>query len=984
MLKHSLKFLIIIPFILAFTMFSVDKKVNVDEPIAPPFLNYSSQWVDSIFNSMTTEQKIGQLFMIPVYPNQASQSDIDNLINKYEVGGLIYFKGHPTRVAQLTNHFQSISNIPLMTAIDGEWGVGMRVDSTVVYPHQLMLGAIKDNNLIYSMGVQIAKQCEALGININFAPDIDINNNPMNPVIGVRSFGEDKIKVSQKGYAYSLGMQDNNVLAVAKHFPGHGDTDVDSHKDLPIINVSRDRLDSLEMFPFKQLINTGVGGIMMAHLFIPALDNTPNLPSSLSKKVVNGILVDELGFKGLIFTDALGMQGVAKNFGAGEAEVKALLAGDDILLMSQNVPIAYNAVLKAVNNGTIPMQIIDSKVKKILLAKYWMKLNKFKPLNTKKISDVLNSNEAQLLNRKLIESALTLVQNTDSTIPFQNLETIKIASISIGNGEPTVFQDYLSRYAKVDNFSINKSASSDEFYTIESKLTDYDYVIVGIHDTRQYSVKTYGITTETLNLVSRLARKQKIILDLFGNPYALKRFSNLDKVTAILVSYEDSKVAQELSAQLLFGGIPAKGVLPVSVNETYELGSGYTTAQIRLKYSIPEELNINYNQLYQIDTLIYSAIGQKTFPGCQILAIKNGVVFYQKSYGYHTYKMKIPVKWNDIYDIASITKVAATTTALMKLYDEGKFNIYDKMSKYLPALDSTNKSDIRVLDVMTHQAQLTPWIPFYKRALNKDGTWNKEYLSHTQSDIYNVHVSKNVYMNGEFQKEVYKEIYESKLLSRKRYKYSDLGFYLLKDVVKKQAEEPINEYVAKNFYAPLGAYSTGYNPLDNGFDKNQIPPTEYDFKFRKQLVQGYVHDYGAAIFGGVSGHAGLFSSANDLGKLLQMYLQGGEYAGKQYIKTSTLELFTKQPFHANRRAIGFDATDGNGEGPACRLSSAKSFGHTGFTGCMVWVDPQYDFVFVFLSNRIYPDIENKKINEKNIREIVQSLFYQSFLKYNIQ
>lgn len=976
-----MKVLVLVPFVLAFTVFSIREKSEKPEPTDPPFVNYSSQWVDSVFSSMTLEEKIGQLFMIPVYPDQENQNFADNLIKNYKVGGLIYFKGHPTKVAQLTNHFQSISETPLMMAIDGEWGVGMRLDSVVVYPHQLMLGAIEDNSLIYAMGEQIATQCNTLGININFAPVVDINNNAMNPVIGVRSFGENKIKVSQKGYAYSLGMQDNNVLAVAKHFPGHGDTDVDSHKDLPIINVSRQRLDTLEMFPFKHLINNGVGGIMMAHLYIPSLDNSPNLPSSLSEKITNGILIEELGFKGLVFTDALGMQGVAKFFGPGEAEIKALQAGVDVLLMSDDVAVSYKAVLNAVKNGKISEEIIDFKVKKILLAKYWMKLNKFKPLNTKNIGDVLNSPEAQLVNRKLVESALTLVQNVDNTIPFQNLESVKIASVSIDNGEPTVFQDFLLRYARVDNYTINKSAPESDFFALETKLADYDYVIVGVHNTSQYAVKTYGITTTALEFVSRLARKQKVVLDLFGNPYALKRFSNLDKVVAILVSFEDTKVAQELSAQLLFGGIPAKGKLPVTVNDIFKQGNGLTTAQMRIKYSIPAELHINYEKLAQIDSLIYSSIGQKAFPGCQVLAIKDGTVFYQKSYGYHTYKMKQPVKWNDIYDLASITKVASTTTALMKLYEEGKFDVYEKMSTYLPALDTTNKSHIRILDVLTHQAQLTPWIPFYKRALNSDGSWNTDLLSHSYSDTYNIHVSKNVYMNDEFQKQVYQRIYNSDLRSSKRYKYSDLGFYLFKQIVEKQSEQSLDKFVKTNFYDKLGAYSLGYNPMDNGFDENQTPPTEYDFKFRKQLVQGYVHDYGAAIFGGVGGHAGLFSSANDLGKLMQMFLQNGEYAGVRYLKSSTLALFTKQPFHTNRRALGFDATDGNGVGPACSLTSSKSYGHTGFTGCMVWVDPKYDFVYIFLSNRIYPDIENNLLMENNVRELVQSLFYQSFLYY---
>ena len=487
---------------------------------------------------------------------------------------------------------------------------------------------------------------------------------------------------------------------------------------------------------------------------------------------------------------------------------------------------------------------------------------------------------------------------------------------------------------------------------------------------------------DRLNFVSRLANKQAVILDLFGNPYAIDRFSNLDKVHAILVSYEDSDVAQELSAQLIFGGITAKGKLPVTVNNTFKYGDGLTTAQLRMKYTIPQELNINYGKLQEIDSLIYWAIGQKAFPGCQILAVKDGVVFFEKSYGYHTYKMTEPVVWDDIYDIASITKVAATTMALMKLYDEGKFDVYQKMSYYLPELDTTNKKNIRAIDVLTHRAQLVSWIPFYKRALFKDGSWNPQYLSNRYSEKHNVLVSKNVYLNGKFHDEVYARILNSDLRPRKNYQYSDIGFYLFWKIIEKQTGMNIDEYLKKEFYESLGAYTLGYNPIQNGFSEKKTPPTEYDMSFRKNLVQGYVHDYGAAVYGGLGGHAGLFSSANDLAKLFQMLLQNGEYAGQNYLKASTIKFFTTKPFSNSRRCIGFDGTNGSGSGPACGLSSYESYGHTGFTGCIVWADPRYNFIYIFLSNRIYPDIENKILIDENIRAKVQSLLYQSFSYYS--
>ncbi len=946
----------------------------------PPFVNVTSAWVDSVFNSMTLEQKIGQLFVVAVYPQKDNFSDIDNLIKKYHIGGVIYFKGSPTKVVTLTNHFQAISEIPLMTSIDGEWGVGMRLDSVIDFPPQMMLGAISDNRLIYQMGEQIANQCKILGININYAPVIDINNNPANPVIGMRSFGEDKINVAQKGYLYAQALQDNGILAVAKHFPGHGDTDKDSHKTLPIITASQERIDSLELFPFKQLINEGIGGVMAAHLYIPALEKKKNLPSTLSKNIVTELLQEKLGFKGLIFTDALGMKGVAEYAEPGKVEVLALEAGNDILLMSSNVPLAVENIKKAIKSGKIKEADLDRRVKLILTAKYWMGLNEFKHIDTKDITKKLNNEDAILLNRKLIENALTLVKDDNNLLPFKNLQSIKIASVSIGDGKKTVFQDYLKRYTKVDAFAIDKNASQQDFDKLIEKLSDYDYIIVGMHKPNMWNSKTFGFTQLSIDFVDKLALQKSVVLDVFGSPYAVNRFKYTDYMRAIIVSYEDTEESQELSAQLIFGGIPALGRLPVSLNK-FKLGEGVFTSQIRLKYTIPAELNINEKYLKNIDSIVYTAIAAKAFPGCQIMAIKDGKVFFQKSYGYHTYKMKHPVEWDDVYDLASITKIMATVPSLMKLYEQGKLDVFKTIGYYLPELDTTNKANLKIIDILTHQARLKPWIPFYKRALNRDGSWNRNFLSSHYSKKFNVKVSDNCYITSDFENEVYKEIYDSPLLNRKRYRYSDLGFYLFKELIEKETGESLDTFVTENFYSILGMNNTCYKPLEHGIPKKKIPPTEYDYKFRKKLVQGYVHDYGAAVLGGVGGHAGLFANANDLAKISQMYLNNGTYAGYRFFDAKTVKFFTKKPFGNSRRALGFDSTDGHGEGPACGYASSVSFGHTGFTGGIVWIDPKYNFIYIFLSNRVYPSAENRQLIDMNIREKIQRQFYMSFLYY---
>ncbi len=951
----------------------------------PPFAEYNSQWVDSVFATLSLDQKIGQLFMVAAYSKfgQSHINEIAYMIKNYHIGGIIYFQGGPIQLAHMNNYFQSISKVPIMSAIDGEWGLGMRLDSTISYPRQVMLGAIQDESLIYDMGYEIANQCKRIGININFAPVADVYNNPKNPVIGVRSFGEDKVKVTQKSFAYMIGMQDNNVLATAKHFPGHGDTDTDSHKDLPIIKHTRQRLDSIEMFPFKNLIESGIGGMMVAHLYIPTIEPTPNLASSLSSNFITDILKNELKFKGLIFTDALGMQGITDHFEPGVADLKAFMAGVDILLMSEDVSRAFKLIKQAITEGTITEEVLNQRVKKILRAKQWMGLNTFKPIKIENIYEDLNSEHAKLINIKLVQSAITLVKDENNLLPFTNLEKTKFASVSIGTGELTNFQTTMSLYADVKHFSIKKDAPVSEYNTLIDKLKDYDMIIVGIHDTKMYSYQTFGITKESIDFVANLSKIKKVVLDIYANPHSLNRFYSLDKVNSILISYEDSELSREMSAQLLFGGIYAEGKLPVNVSTTFPLGTGIWHEKVRLKYSIPAELKIDKIELEkEIDSIILGALDTAVFPGCQIMAIKDGVVFYHKSFGYLDSEEKKKANTWNIYDLASLTKVLATTISLMKLYDKDKFLLSDRIAKYIPELWNTNKEEVIIRDILTHQAQLASWIPFYLRTIDNNGKLKKEFYSDTMSPKYNLKVAKNIYMANEYKDSIYKRIYAVKQKEERKYVYSDMGFYLFSKMIDTLAGVTIDKYVNDNFYAPLGAYTLCYNPLTH-FNKGVIAPTEDDKVFRKQLLQGYVHDYGAAMLGGVCGHAGLFGNANDIAKVLQMLLQKGYYADRQYIDAATIELFTKKQetnVSGNKRALGFDRCEKGNTGSASYMASEQSYGHTGFTGTMVWVDPKYDFIFIFLSNRINPDINNNKINQMNTRAKVHTALYKAIKK----
>lgn len=962
---------------------AIDIRHN-DEKIVPPFINKDVSWVDSVFNSMSNDEKITQLFMVAAYSNRnkAHVDEISKLIKDYKIGGLIFFQGGPARQAILTNYYQSISKTPLFISIDGEWGLSMRLDSTMTFPRQMMLGALDNDSLIYEMGKEIACECIRMGIQINFAPVIDINNNYLNPVIGRRSFGEDKEKIVRKACNYMNGLQDYNVMAVGKHFPGHGNTDADSHLSLPVICSSYEQLDSTEFYPFKQLISKGVTGIMVAHLSVPALDSTTNLASTLSPLIVKDLLKGKLGFKGLVFTDALNMKGVSKYFKSGDLEVRALKAGNDILVFPEDIPLALKQIKQAIDSGEISMDEINEKCKKVLAAKYWAGLNKLQPIDLTNLYEDLNTPTAMLLRRKLVEGSLTLVKNENNLVPFYRLDTISFASLAIGASSQNTFQDYLSLYANIKHFTIKSNEKIKNIDTIINSLAKYNTIIISIHNSNSDALKDFGITEQTINIINILSEKSNIILDIFGTPYCLSKLNNISRIKAILLSYDDYELTKQLSAQLLFGGIPSKGILPVTVSNDFKLGYGIILKnKIRLKYSVPEELGIDSKYLNKIDSLVSYAIKKKAFPGCQIVVAKDGIVFYRKSFGYYTYEKVNKVTNDDIYDLASLTKIFSSTISLMKLCDENKFEITNKLSDYLPELKTTNKKNIYIEDVLTHQARLAPWIPFYIKTIKNDSIrkyyYNKEYTS-----LYSVKIADSLFLRNDYKENIYKQINESELLLKKEYKYSDLGFYYMQQIIEKNSNTSLDNFTQNNFYKQLGASNLGYNPLER-FPIYMIIPTEFDRTFRKQIVNGYVHDQGAALLGGVGGHAGLFSNANDLTKVLQMLIQKGEYGGRKYISKETVDLFTSCRFcPANRRGLGFDKPENNHKlaSPACKCVSPKSFGHSGFTGTFAWADPENNLTYIFLSNRVYPDADNNLIISLNTRTKIQEVIYNSINK----
>ncbi|MCD4736622.1 MAG: serine hydrolase, partial [Bacteroidales bacterium] len=824
------------------------------------------------------------------------------------------------------------------------------------------------------------------GVNINFAPVVDININPENPVINSRSFGENPGKVARFGISYMRGLQDNGIIATAKHFPGHGDTDTDSHYTLPVITHSYERLDSIEIRPFKELVDHGIKGVMIAHLNIPSIEPNPSMASTLSPKIVNGLLGDSLNFKGLKITDALDMKGVTNYYSQGQIEVNAILAGNDILLLPQNVKNAISAIESAVSSGTIETGAIEERCRKILNAKYECELHSFKSLETDSLYFKLNKPENVIVTRKILHDAMTLVINTDSIIPIDTQPASeKIASISIGNPEISDFQMMLSNYYQVDIFNSLPELSTKRLDELVKKLSEYELVIASFFNTNIFSHKNFGISKNGIKLAKSLANKTNVILVVGANPYSLRLFNDLSEFKSVLCAYEDSKNAQEIAAQVISGSLGCYGILPVSISDEFQAGFGLKSQNTKkIRFEIPEDVGINSEYLQKIDSIALDAIKQKAFPGCQILAAVDGKIIYNKSFGYHTYKKGHFVKSSDLYDLASLTKIAATTLAVMKISDEQRIDIDKRIVTYLPFLKNTNKESIILREMMAHQAMLKPWIPFYKFIMD-ESEYNTNILSEVIDPDHSIKITDNLYMHKDYQFTMMDTIINSKLLKKKKYRYSDLGFYMLKKIIENVTNSPFDKYLEASFYKPLGLQHMTFNPLTKN-DSQKIVPTENDKIFRKCIIHGYVHDPGAAMLGGVSGHAGLFSNAYDMAVIMQMLLQEGYYGGHQFIEPETIKEFAKQqfPLNENRRGIGFDKpnTENPDNGPTCSLASPNSFGHTGFTGTYAWADPDYNLVYIFLSNRIHPDAANKKLVKLNIRTNIQQVLYEALEKTN--
>ena len=933
------------------------------------------KWVDSIYNAMALKEKVGQLFMVDVFSSdpKSKNDKIDSLIKNQHIGGIIFSKGGPKRQAKLNNHYQNISKTPLIMAMDAEWGLAMRLDSTFAYPWNMTLGAITNNEIIYKIGKQIGEHTKRIGMHINFSPVVDINTNPNNPIIGNRSFGEDRDNVTEKALSYMRGIQSVGILANAKHFPGHGDTEKDSHKTLPTISFSKKRLDSIELYPYKRLIEAGLSSVMIAHLNVPSLELRANFPSSLSKNIVTNLLQKDLEFNGLVFTDALNMKGASNFKKPGEIDLAAFLAGNDVLLISESIPKAQQLIMNAFNDGRIVEARLERSVKKILYAKYKVGLNKYQPVDMKNLVEDLNTPLDKVLYETAMKNALTVVKNKRLIVPVKKLANTRIAYVHFGDDSGEYFLRQLQKYTKVDWI---KAKTLDEY---NKKLKEYDLTIIGFHKSNVNPWKEYKFTELELTRLYEIARNNKVILDVFARPYSLLDLNVTSNIEGIIMSYQNSKVSQELSAQLIFGAITAKGSLPVSIGEKFPLNTtNFTRNQNRLQYGTPESVGINSIKLNKIDSLATLGLIEDMMPGAQILVARKGKVIYHKTFGHHTQQKKIKVSKDDVYDVASLTKILATLPMIMELVDNGTINLNTKISELLPDYIGSNKEDITLQQMLSHYARIKSWIPFYINTLDSLKQPDIKYYSKNKSKKFSIQVANGLYARNDIKDSIYLQIMESELYPKLKYKYSDLPYYILKEYLEDYYNKPMQNLVQQHFYKTLGANNTTYLPLEK-FPLDKIPPTEEDDYFRMQKIQGFVNDQGAAILGGVSGHAGLFSNANDIAKIMQMYLWKGSYGSITYLRPKTLDLFNTCNYCDVdvRRGVGFDKPQLEDVGPTCGCVSMDSFGHSGFTGTFTWADPEEDIIYVFLSNRTYPDATNRKIIKNNLRSDIQELIYQS-------
>ena len=951
----------------------------------------NQQWVDSVYNTLSDRERAAQLFIPMVDPRSGatSKATISKWVKTENMGGLLFSKGSMEEYATMTNYAQSIADVPVLMSFDGEWGLSMRIKDTPRFPYNMGLGAISDEKLLYEYGREMARECRLLGIHVNFAPVLDVNSNPSNPVIGYRSFGEDPARVSRLGVAYSRGLEEGGVMSVSKHFPGHGDTSVDSHKALPTVSHDRTTLNMVDLLPFNQYIDARLSGVMVGHLSVPALDKS-GTPASLSKVITTDLLRDKMGFEGLIFTDALAMKGANSSINNC---VAALMAGADVLLGSSSPSKDLDAVMAALKSGKITSKMIETRCKKMLAYKYALGLTVEKPINISGLESRINSSTAEAVNRKLSAALMTVVRNDSKLLPIRGLAERSIAVVNLGASSNEIFSQFCRKYANVKVYSTSGGLSASTL----SAIKKYDVVIVGVFNDKAAQKQAFAQLKSIPNMVPVF----------FMNPYEMAEFgASLNGLKTLVLAYDDTRYIREYAAQAIFGGIEVSGRLPVNLKGIAPLGTGVKLKKSRLGYTTPEAIGLNPNLEARVDDLVNQGLKTKAFPGCQVLVAKDGNVIINKSYGTLDFEEKKEVTDETLYDLASVSKATGTLSGVMRAYDEGLFELDAPVSEYIEPLQGGDKSRITVRQLLYHESGMPAAVNMFNMMMDT-ATYDGKLIQNAQSPTYSIKIENGayghkdaklrrditspeatdgftlaaadgIYVGQATMDTIMSRIYNIKLRDTKKYNYSCLNFCLLMNMEEWLTGRPHNEWVDETIFAPLGAFHTGYRPLDR-WSKSDIAPTEKDNFLRRQLVWGYVHDETANFSGGVQGNAGLFSNANDLAKLCQMWLNGGEYGEERLLSEEKVELFTTSKSSTCRRGLGFDKPDKRNEknSPTCREASAATFGHTGFTGTCFWVDPQSQLIYIFLSNRVHTTRNNSAFSKLNIRPRIFSEVYKA-------
>ena len=928
------------------------------------------QWVDSIYSKLSLEQKIGQLFMPMVFSNRDTlhYQSIERLVAAGKVGGVLYSLGTPERQLHWTNALQEKAQVPLLVAMDAEWGVGMRLQDVQDFPWNMTLGAHASTQTAKQIGYRMGLQSKRLGVHFNFAPVADVNSNPKNPIIGNRAFGENPETVADFAVAIHQGYNLSGGLTSAKHFPGHGDTQKDSHKTLPTVDRNRKELDAKELIPFKRLIEAGVSSIMVAHLNLPQIERA-GLPSTLSYKIVTEILQEQLGFNGLVVTDALDMKGVSQYQKGSNIDLLAFMAGNDLLLLSEDIPAGISSIKKAYNQGQISESRLARSVKKILKAKYWAGLHQYSPIHPENATADLNNDIDTAWIAQAFREALTLLENTNDILPLKKNQ--KLGHIALGDAEDYTFHQTLGSYIDITGLTDN---NLEDWLATHPKTP----LVVSFHRANENPWEPFDFDKKMLKQLQKWQKSRPIILVPFVKPYALKSLKF--RPDALLWAYQNSEIAQRQAAQALVGLSDIQGKLPVS-SGNYSVGSG-----IKLQKKVfweqvsAQDQGFSITRLSRIDSLAKEAIDQKMTPGMQILIAKNGDLVYHKAFGHHTYAQKRPVALTDVYDLASLTKILATLPVVIQAVDRGELSLDEPLGKLLPDFKNSNKADLSLRALLSHYAGLQPWIPFYKETLDEDNHPLKKWYRKKPNKRYNIAVGPEMYLKEKFHKFIRDSIRESPLLDSLEYKYSDLPYYLLQYYLEDSYQRSLSEIVLEQWIQPLGLERTGYKPLQ-WISKDSIVPSERDTYFRQMELRGQVHDMGAALLGGIGGHAGLFSNAFELGKMMQVYLDRGKIGQDSLFSAAVFDQFNRRSFAtANvRRGIGFDKPQFSGEGPAGPSASPESFGHLGFTGTYVWADPKHELIVVILSNRTYPSMDRNAFSKQNIRTRMHQAVYEALI-----